>query len=113
MSNVLTKQVQNKISRYFLQLGIHLTKQESLCVGEMTTGILKSGTVLVNKIATNICDAILLGQTTKRFRNHYKKTGFFKKLFRGHMSSIKGRVQHGDYILFDGSDIQKRYAKMM
>ena len=29
------------------------------------------------------------------------------------MSSVKGRVQHGDYILFDGSDIQMRYAKMM
>ena len=29
------------------------------------------------------------------------------------MNSVKGRIQHGDYILFDGSDIQKRYAKMM
>jgi hypothetical protein len=113
MSNVLTKQVQNKISRYFLKLEQHLTKPESRCVREMTTGILKSGTVLVNKIATNICDTISLSQTTKRFRNHYNKAGFFKKLFRGHMNSIKGRVQHGDYILFDGSDIQKRYAKMM
>jgi len=113
MSKVLTKQVQNKVSRYFLKLETHLTKPESRCVREMTTGILKSGTVLVNKIATGICDKISLSQTTKRFRNHYNKKGFFKKLFRGHMNSIKGRVQHGDYILFDGSDIQKRYAKMM
>ena len=113
MSNVLTKQAQNKISRYFLKLEKHLTKPESRCVREMTIGILKSGTVLVNKIATNIGDTISLSQTTKRFRNHYNKIGFFKKLFRGHMNSIKGRVQHGDYILFDGSDIQKRYAKMM
>lgn len=113
MSKVLTKQVQNKISRYFLKLENHLTKPELRCVREMTTGILKSGTVLVNKIATGICDTISLSQTTKRFRNHYNKKGFFKKLFRGHMNSVKGRVQHGDYILFDGSDIQKRYAKMM
>jgi hypothetical protein len=113
MSKVLTKQVQNKISRYFLKLENHLSKPESRCVREMTTGILKSGTVLVNKIATGICDTISLSQTTKRFRNHYNKKGFFKKLFRGHMNSVKGRVQHGDYILFDGSDIQKRYAKMM
>lgn len=113
MSKVLTKQVQNKISRYFLKLENHLTKPESRCVREMTTGILKSGTVLVNKIATGICDTISLSQTTKRFRNHYNKKGFFIKLFRGHMNSVKGRIQHGDYILFDGSDIQKRYAKMM
>jgi len=81
MSNVLTKQVQNKISRYFLQKWRHLTKPESRCVREMTTGILKSATVFVNKIATNICDTISLSQTTKRFRNHYNKTGFFKKYY--------------------------------
>ena len=113
MSNVLTKQVQNKVSRYFLKLENHLTKPESRCVREMTTGILKSGTVLVNKIATGICDNISLSQTTKRFRNHYNKKNFFMKLFRGHMNSVKGRIYHGDYILFDGSDIQKKYAKMM
>ncbi|NOR75761.1 MAG: transposase [Draconibacterium sp.] len=113
MSNVLTKQVQNKISRYFLHLENHLSKPESRCVREMTTGILKSGTVLVNKIATGIRDNISLSQTTKRFRNHYNKINFFQKLFRGHMNSIKGRICHGDYILFDGSDIQKKYAKMM
>src|SRR5680860_737658 len=87
MSNVLTKQVQNKISRYFLKLENHLAKPESRCVREMTTGILKSGTVLVNKIATNICETISISQTTKRFRNHYNKTGFFKKLFRCQINS--------------------------
>ena len=76
MSPVLTKQVQNKISCYFLKLEKHLTKPESRCVMEMATGILKSDTVLVNKIATNICDTISLSQTTKRFRNHYNKIGF-------------------------------------
>lgn len=113
MSNVLTKQVQNKISRYFIKLENHLSKPESRCVREMTTGILKSGTVLVNKIATGICDNISLSQTTKRFRNHYNKENFFRKLFRGHMNSVKSRICHDDYILFDGSDIQKKYAKMM
>lgn len=35
------------------------------------------------------------------------------KLFRGHLNSMKSKICHGDYILFDGSDIQKKYAKMM
>ncbi len=113
MSKVLTKQVQNKISRYFLQLEKFVTKPESRCVREMTVGILKSGTLLVNKIACSIHDSISLSQTTKRFRNHYNKEGFFMKLFRGHMNISKNRVCHGDYILFDGSDIQKKHAKMM
>ena len=113
MSKVLTKQVQNKISRYFLQLEKQLTKPESRCVRDMTVGILKSGTVLVNRIAGSIHDTVSLSQTTKRFRNHYNKEGFFMKLFRGHINVIKNRVFHGDYILFDGSGIQKKYAKMM
>lgn len=105
MSKVLTKQVQNKISRYFLKLEDQLTKPEARCIREMTTGILKTGTVLVNKIATSICDTISLSQTTKRFRNHYNKKDFFMKLFRGHMNSVKSKICHGDYILFDGTDI--------
>ena len=113
MSKVLTKQVQNKISRYFLKLEGQLTKPEARCIREMTTGILKTGPVLVNKIATGICDTISLSQTTKRFRNHYNKKDFFMKLFLGHMNSVKSKICHRDYILFDGSDIQKKYAKMM
>ncbi len=113
MSKILTKQVQNKISEYFLKLSNHTTKPECRCIREMVTGILKTGTVLVNKIASGINDDISLSQTTKRFRNHYNKLGFFKKLFRGHMESVKGKIHHGDYILFDGSDIQKKYAKFM
>ena len=59
----------------------------------MGTGILKTGTVLVNKIATGICDTISLSQTTKRFRNHYNKEGFFLKLFRGHINSVKNKIK--------------------
>jgi hypothetical protein len=113
MSKVLTKQVQNKISEYFLKFSAYMTKPESRCIREMTTGILKTGTVLVNKIASGINDDISLSQTTKRFRNHYNKLDFFRKLFIGHMASVKGKIHHGDYILFDGSDIQKKYAKFM
>lgn len=113
MSKILTKQVQNKISRYFINLNNHLTKPETRCVREMVTGILKMGSVLVNKIASGINDDISLSQTTKRFRKHYNKKDFFLKLFRGHMDSIKGKINHGDYILYDGSDIQKRYARFM
>lgn len=113
MSKVLTKQVQNKISRYFSKLSNHLSKPEARCVREMTTGILKNGSVLVNQIASGINDSIALSQTTKRFRTHYNKEGFFAKLFKGHLKSVKGKINHGDYILVDGSDIQKKYAKMM
>ena len=113
MANLLTKQVQNKMSSYFSKLSVSLYKPESRCVREMVTGILKNGTVLINQIASGIGDKIPLSKTTKRFRNHYNKKGFFLKLFKGHLKSVQGKICHGDYILVDGSDIQKKYARMM
>lgn len=113
MSKVLTKQIQNKVSNYFSKLSNHLYKPEIRCVREMITGILKNGTVLVNKIASGIHDDVSLSKTTKRFRNHYNKKGFYLKLFKGHLKSVQGKINHQDYILVDGSDIQKKYAKMM
>ena len=112
MSKILKKQVQNKISNYFIKLSNHLSKPESRCVREMVTGILKNGTVLVNQIASGINDSIALSKTTKRFRTHYNKKNFYSKLFSGHLESVKGKVYNGDYILVDGSDIQKKYSKM-
>ncbi len=113
MSKVLTKCVQNKVSRYFFHFETYLTKPASRCVREMAVGILKPGSVFVNKIVGSIQDTISLSQTTKRFRNYYNKNGFFMKLLRGHINIAENRICHGDYILFDGSDIQKRHAKMM
>ncbi len=111
ISKVLAKRVQSKISRHFLKLEGQLTKPKASCVCEMTTRILKTGTVLVNKLATGICDTISVSQTTKRFQNHYNKEVFFMKLFRRHISNVKSKICHGDYILFDGSDIQKKFVK--
>lgn len=113
MTNVLTKQIQNKMSSYFSNLSDALHKPEVRCVREMVTGIIKNGTVLINQIASGIKDDVSLSKTTKRFRNHYNKIGFFMKLFRGHLHSVKGKIYHGDYVLVDGSDIQKKYARMM
>ncbi|MCP4053342.1 MAG: transposase [Mesoflavibacter sp.] len=113
LSANLTKQIQNSISRYFKKASDFLTKAESRSLREMVTGILKSQQVFINQIATGICDPISLKQTTKRFRRHYNKIGFWKKVNKAHLESVKGKINHGDYALIDISDIQKKYARMM
>lgn len=113
MSKILTKAVQNKISRYFIKIGEKLSKAETRCVREMAIGILIKGTVLVNKVASGIKDDVSLSKTTKRFRTHYNKDGFSEKIYSSHFESVKGKVCHGDYVAYDGSDIQKKYAKFM
>jgi hypothetical protein len=113
LSTKLTKQIQNGISRYFKKASTFLTKAESRNLREMVTGILKSQQIFVNQIATNIVDSIDLKQTTKRFRRHYNKKGFWEKINHAHLGSIKGKAHHGDYALLDICDIQKKYARMM
>ena len=113
LSTKLTKQIQNSISRYFKKTSKFLTKAESRNLREMVTGILKSQQMFVNQIATSICDSISLKQTTKRFRRHYNKPGFWKKINNAHLESVKRKVHNGDYALLDISDIQKKYARMM
>ncbi|QZE13708.1 hypothetical protein K4L44_14225 [Halosquirtibacter laminarini] len=58
MNKILTKQIQNKLSLYFCKLNSHLTKPELRCTREITTGILKTGSVIINQIATAIGDSI-------------------------------------------------------
>lgn len=109
----LTKQIQNKISRYFIKASEFITKTELRSIREIVTGILKSQQVFVNQIASQIGDIVSLKQTTKRFRRHYNKIGFWKKVNQAHLESVKRKVCHSDYAIVDISDIQKKYARMM
>ena len=93
----LTKQIQNSISRYFKKTSRFLTKPESRNLREMVTGIFKSQQMFVNQIATNIIDSVSLKQTTKRFRRHYNKPGFWKKINNAHLESVKGKAT--EYVL--------------
>lgn len=112
---LFTKLIQNKISRYFTRLAKNgkLSKPEVRCIREMVLGILKKQTPLVNKIASGIRDTISLSQSTKRLRNHYNKKDFYLDVLTDHLQAVKDKIYHGDYLLVDGSDIQKRYARFM
>ena len=107
------KQIQNKLSRYFIKASEYLSKPEARNLREMVTGILKCQNVLVNQIASHIGDSITLKKTTKRFRGHYNKINFWKKSITAHLESVKGKVHRNDYALIDICDIQKKYARMM
>lgn len=112
-SNVLTAKIQSKFSYYFKSLGGELTAPEVKCVKEMVWGLLKSQTVFINKIAGFLSESIPLKKTCKRLAYHYNKDGFWKKVTHDHLQRVSAKVHHGDYLLFDLSDIQKKYAKMM
>jgi len=112
-ANILTAQIQSKFSYYFNFLDGGLTTPEVKCVKDMVWGLLKSQTVFINKIAGFLSENISLKKTCKRLAYHYNKEGFWKKVTDAHLHRVSAKVYHGDYLLFDLSDIQKKHAKMM
>lgn len=112
-SNILTAQVQSKLSYYFKSFGKQLSAPEVKCIKEMALGLLKGQTVFINKIAGFLSESISLKKTCKRLSYHYNKAGFWKKVTSDHLHRVSSKIHHGDYLLMDLSDIQKKYAKMM
>lgn len=112
-TNVLTAQIQSKLSYYFNSLGDQLSLPEVKSLKQMVLGLLKSRSVFVNQIAGRLCENIPLKKTCKRLAYHYNKKGFWKKVTSDHLQRVSGKIHHGDYLLFDLSDIQKKYARMM
>lgn len=109
----ITARIQSEFNSYFHRLSKHISKPEIRFVQEACHGILTSKSVIITKMATQIQDKIRLKKTQERFRRHYNKKDFWKKLITGHLQSVKNVIHHGDYMLFDLSDIQKKYSKTM
>jgi len=109
----ITARIQSEFKSYFHRLSNHISKPEMRFVEEACHGILTSKSIIITRMATQIHDKIRLKKTQERFRRHYNKKGFWKKLIIGHIQSVKNVFHHGDYILFDLSDIQKKYSKTM
>ena len=113
MSLKITARIQSEFNSYFQRLSKYISKPEMRFVQEACHGILTSKSIIITKMATQLQDNIRLKKTQERFRRHYNKEGFWLKLIKGHIQSVKNVFHHGDYMLFDLSDIQKKYSKTM
>lgn len=113
MSNKFTARIQSEFNSYYQRLSNYISKPEMRFIQEACHGILCSQSVTITKMATHIHDKIKSKKTQERFRRHYNKDGFWLKLIKGHIQSVKNVFHHGDYLLFDLSDIQKKYSKSM
>src|SRR5699024_3378116 len=109
-SKIQTKKILSQVSSYFSNTNI-LTKPETNCVKDMSVGILKSKSVHVNKIAASLREPIVLKKTAKRMSEQYLKDDFARKVRINHLESSS--VNQKDFIVIDGSDIIKKYAKCM
>jgi len=109
MTKLHTQKLQTKFNYYLKKLSENITKPESRFVHETVLGILKGQSVTMNQIA----DSIRLKKTLERFRRHFQKMGFWRRLIESHIQSVRSKINKSDYAILDLSDIQKKYSRMM
>lgn len=112
MSKILTKKIQTQLSNYFLS-NTRMTKPETRCLKDMVIGILKSKTVFVNQIAASLREPLKLKDVCKRLSAQYLKKDYAQNVINTHLKLVKNSISKDNFILMDGTDISKKYAKYM
>ena len=77
----------------------------------MSFGILKSKHI--HKIVAYLQESIKLKDGAKRLSKQYLKKDFWEKLTKSHIQAVAPSVNLDDFIIWDGTDISKKYAKYM
>ena len=111
-AKILTKRIQITFNQYFSKLKF-LNKAEHNALKDMTFGILKSKHIHINKIVAYLQESIKLKDGAKRLSKQYLKKDFWEKLTKSHIHAISPSVKLDDFIIWDGTDISKKYAKYM
>jgi len=112
MDNILTKKIQTLMSNYFSTTN-QMTKPELRCFRDMVLGVLKSKSVFVNQIAASLREGLKLKDVAKRLSAHYLKDDYADKVLANHLDTVCCSVSKTDFIIMDGTDISKKYAKYM
>ena len=112
MSKILTKKIQSQLSDYFL-FDTEMTKPETRCLKEMVLGVLKSKSVFVNQIAASLREPLKLKNVCKRLSAQYLKEDYAQKVSHTHLETVSSSISNNTFILMDGTDISKKYAKYM
>ena len=90
-----------------------MSKPEHRAMKDIVTGILKSQTMFVNQIAASLRESLKLKDVTKRLSAQYLKDDYADKILKYHLSTASQGVHQDSFIVMDGTDISKRYAKFM
>lgn len=112
MDKILTKKIQIQINDYFSN-AVAMSKPELRAKKDIVTGILKSQSVFVNQIAASLRESLKLKDVAKRLSAQYLKDDYSDKVLQSHLSTASKGVGKDSFIIMDGTDISKKYAKFM
>ncbi len=109
----ITKRVQVKLNQVTAKYQAEFNRPDYKFIRDMHYGILCSGHVHLNKIASTLKEETSLKKTTERMSNHLGRPGFDRELTISHLKINKRRFSDSRYLIADMSDIIKPYAEKM
>ena len=105
--------LQEKLYYWLLQSLPFLTKPEFNNVCSLCLGILKSKSVIINRIAQKLNEAISLKKTCDRFYHNVQRKNLAKKIQEAILSNQCKGLDSNTAIIVDDSDIIKSKATKM
>lgn len=106
--------VQVKFNQYCNKYqGKDLSIPEQKLFKAMAYGILRSGHVHLTRIGSSLEESIRLKKTCKRFSYHLGKADLYERLTESHIAANRYFLTQCRYLIVDGSDVTKSYAKKM
>ena len=110
---IFKQNVQEKFSKDLNNLSADLQLKEKKFIKEMVSGILKSRSSIIRKIAQSHEESISLEKVCERFRRHLSKKKIADKLSENLLIKKCRKFNKNSLIIFDTSDIRKNYAEKM
>ncbi len=110
---IFKRNLQEKFSKELDRLSADFQVKEKKFIKEMVSGILKSQSSIVRKIAQSHGELISLEKVCERFRRHLSKPEIANKLSENLLIKECRKLNKESLIIFDTSDIRKNYAEKM
>lgn len=108
------QRVQIKFNQYCRKYqGKDLSLPEYKLFCEMSYGILRSNHVHLTRIGSSLEESIRLKKTCKRFSYHLGKSDLYERFNESHVAANRYFLSQCRYLIIDGSDITKRFARKM
>ncbi len=109
----IVHKVQVKFNQNLNKYKIHFNRPVFKFIKQMMFGILVSKHVHLNKIGSVLGEDINLKKTTERLSRNLRHPGLDKDLQKVHLQANKYAIKQCSYLIFDHSDISKKYARKM
>jgi hypothetical protein len=108
-----TQPVQTKLHQFCAPFTGPFSRPVRKFIQQMIFGILKSGSVQLNSIGRALQEKIALKKVTQRLSAHLDKAGLSHEINAATLETQASHLRQCRFVIFDLSDIAKKYAQKM